>query len=175
MRKLTFGVANSLDNFIARSDGEVDWLMWTDEVAEITAAFWKSIDAMLMGRKTYEIALRMGGGGGSSKIATYVFSRTLGADGAPGAEVIASDPAEFVRELKAKKGRGICLMGGGELARALFEADLVDEVGVNIHPVLLGSGVPLFHPMSRQIDLELRESKVLSNGCIYALYGVKGH
>ena len=58
-------------------------------------------------------------------------------------------------------------------ARSLFEAELIDEVGLNIHPVLLGDGIPLFHPMSRQIDLELIDCKVLSTGCVYVLYRVK--
>jgi dihydrofolate reductase len=64
-------------------------------------------------------------------------------------------------------------MGGGELARALFEAGLIDEIGCNIHPVLLGMGIPLFHPMSRQVDLELRECRALKNGCVYLAYRVR--
>jgi dihydrofolate reductase len=68
---------------------------------------------------------------------------------------------------------GICVRGGGRLAHALFEADVIDEVGFNIHPVLLGSGIPLFHEMRRQIDLELLECRPLKNGCVYLLYRVK--
>jgi dihydrofolate reductase len=64
-------------------------------------------------------------------------------------------------------------MGGGEFARTLFEADLIDEIGFNIHPVLLGSGVPLFHEMKRQIDLELLECKTFKNGCVMVNYRVK--
>jgi dihydrofolate reductase len=63
-------------------------------------------------------------------------------------------------------------MGGGELARSLLDAGLIDEIGFNIHPVLLGVGIPLFHEMKRQIDLELRECKALKNGCVYVLYRV---
>ena len=64
-------------------------------------------------------------------------------------------------------------MGGGELARSLFEAGLIDELGFNIHPVLLGAGIPLFHPMSRQINLKLLECKTLKNGCVMVTYRVK--
>jgi dihydrofolate reductase len=64
-------------------------------------------------------------------------------------------------------------MGGGELARALFEANVIDEVGLNIHPVLLGSGIPLFLEMKCQIDLELVDCKTLKGGCVYVLYRVK--
>ena len=63
-------------------------------------------------------------------------------------------------------------MGGGELARPLFEAGLIDRVGFNIHPVLLGSGVPAFHAMTRQIDLELEECRPFKNGCVYVSYRV---
>ncbi|HVQ38153.1 MAG TPA: hypothetical protein VMS31_11505, partial [Pyrinomonadaceae bacterium] len=64
MRKVTFGGANSLDNCFARKDDSVDWLMWSSELNPIMAEFWKSIDTVLMGRKTYEVAIRMGVGGG---------------------------------------------------------------------------------------------------------------
>ena len=76
MRLVTFGVANSLDNFIARPDGAVDWLVWDDEVAEITEKFWKTIDTVVMGRKTYEVAARSGSGAYPGA-RNYVFSRKL--------------------------------------------------------------------------------------------------
>jgi dihydrofolate reductase len=63
-------------------------------------------------------------------------------------------------------------MGGGILARSLFEADLIDEIGINVHPVLLGSGVPLFHEMTKQIDLELVKVQELKNGCVVLTYNV---
>ena len=173
MRKVTFGGANSLDNYLARPDHAVDWLLWGDEAAAVMADYWKTIDTILMGRKTYEVAVRGGQGAGYPGMKTYVFSRTLkeGTDG--GVTVVSGDAAAFVRELKKQDGKDICLMGGGELARSLFEAGLIDEVGFNIHPVLLGSGIPLFHPMSRQIDLELLECRPFHNGCVYVRYRVK--
>jgi dihydrofolate reductase len=174
MRKITFGGANSLDNFLARPDHAVDWLLWGKEAAAVMADYWKTIDTILMGRKTYEVAVRSGQGGGSYPgMKTYVFSRTLPEDCGEGVTVIRQDAAEFVRDLKGQKGKDICLMGGGELARSLFEAGLIDEIGFNIHPVLLGSGIPLFHPMSHQINLNLIECRAFKNGCVYVLYRVK--
>ena len=173
MRKVTFGGANSLDNYLARPDHAVDWLMWGDEAAAVMADYWKTIDTVLMGRKTYEVALRSGHGGGDPGVTTYVFSRTLPAGRHGGVTIIAADAVDFVRDLKRQDGKDICLMGGGELARPLFEAGLIDEIGFNIHPVLLGSGIPLFHPMSRQIDLELRECRAFKNGCVLVNYRVK--
>ena len=174
MRKVTFGGANSLDNFLARPDHAVDWLLWGEEAAAVMADYWKTIDTVLMGRKTYEVALRSGHGDGSYPgVTTYVFSRTLPEAGSGGVTIIREDAAKFVRGLKVQDGKDICLMGGGELARPLFEAGLIDEIGFNIHPVLLGSGIPLFHPMNRQIDLELRECRPFKNGCVLLTYRVK--
>ena len=64
-------------------------------------------------------------------------------------------------------------MGGGDLAKSLFEADLIDEIGFNVHPVLLGSGIPLFHEMPKQINLKLLKCQQLKNGCVVLTYKVK--
>lgn len=172
MRTVTFGVACSLDGYIARVDHRVDWLQWSDDIAAISAAYWKTIDTVLMGRKTYEVALAMGTTS-YAKVANYVFSRTLGSAPDPRVQVIATDAAEFVRELKSGDGKGICVMGGGELARCLFDAGLIDEIGLNLQPVILGSGIPLFFPMEQQLDLELLESRELKGGAVYVRYRVK--
>ncbi|HTG92545.1 MAG TPA: dihydrofolate reductase family protein [Pyrinomonadaceae bacterium] len=173
MRKVTFGGANSLDNFFARKDDSVDWLMWDKEVNQIMKTYWKSIDAVVMGRRTYEVAERMGGGGEQPGVKTYVFSRTLKNVPNKKVELVSEDAADFVRRLKKQKGKDICVMGGGKLAKSLFEADLIDELGFNVHPVLLGSGIPLFYEMTRQINLELLSCRQLSNGCVVLMYRVK--
>ena len=185
MRTVIFGGANSLDNFLARPDGGVDWLRWNAGAAAIMKEVWQSIDTVIMGRKTYEAGKRMSGGKaprssrkrkksteeGPPSVPTYVFSRTLPED-EPGVTVVREDVADFVRRLKTQPGLDILIMGGGELALPLFEAGLVDRVGFNIHPVLLGSGVPAFHPMTRQIDLELVDSRPIGDGCVYVDYRV---
>jgi dihydrofolate reductase len=172
MRKVTFGGANSLDNFIARKDDAVDWLLWSKEVNEVMESFWKTIDTVVMGRRTYEVAARMGTGAYPG-VKNYVFSRTIKESPDSAITFVSEDAATFVRRLKNEEGKDICVMGGGVLAKSLFEADLIDEVGVNIHPVLLGSGIPLFYEMSRQIDLELIKNQQLSNGCVVLTYRVK--
>jgi dihydrofolate reductase len=173
VRKVTFGGANSLDNYLARPDHAVDWLLWGDEAASVMAAYWETIDTILMGRKTYEVALRNARGAGSPGMTTYVFSRTLPPGSQGGVTIVSADAVDFVRDLKRQDGKDICLMGGGELARPLFESGLIDEIGFNIHPVLLGSGIPLFHPMSRQSNLELKECRAFKNGCVFVSYRVK--
>lgn len=172
MRKVSFGGANSLDNYIARKDGAYDWILWSKEAAAYMKEYWRTIDTMVMGRKTYEVA-RGNGSAGYSGIKTYVFSRTLKEIPDKGVELIKEDVAKFVRKLKKQQGKDICVMGGGELAKPLFEADLIDELGFNIHPVLLGAGIPLFHEMKRQINLELLECQRFKNGCVLVTYRVK--
>jgi dihydrofolate reductase len=173
MRKVIFGGANSLDNYLARPDHAVDWLMWGPEAAEVMNDFWPRFDTVLMGRKTFEVAAQSGMAGGYPGVASYVFSRTM-TEAPAGVTLVRDDAVGFVRALKQEEGKDICLMGGGDLARPLLEAGLVDEIGFNIHPVLLGAGIPAFHPMSRQIDLELLEARPFKNGCVYVVYKVKG-
>ena len=175
MRKVTFGGAPSLDGYFARKNDAVDWLMWSNEAAGIMNAYWKTIDTIVMGRKTYEAALKMKKGrenlyGG---LKSYVFSRTLKPRKHGPLEIVSEDAARFVARLKREDGKDICVMGGGELARSLFDAGLIDEIGFNIHPVLLGSGIPLFHELKRQVDLELLECKRFKNGCVYVSYRIK--
>lgn len=172
MRTVTFGVGNSLDNFIARLDHGTDWLRWDKEVAAVSAEYWKTIDTVVMGRKTYDVAAKMGTTSYPG-VKNYVFSGTMRERPDPKVEIVSEDAAEFVRRLKHEPGKGICVMGGGEVARCLFEADLIDELGLNIHPVLLGSGIPLFLPMSRQVNLELLECRPFKNGGVLVRYRVK--
>ena len=180
MRKVVYGGATSLDQFLAREDGSVDWLIIDGEAMELMKDMWDRFDLMVMGRKTWSTAIEnfseedlkkaeeMKGG-----MRSVVFSRTLEPGMRGSYEIVNTDPGEFVRDLKGQEGKDIMVMGGGELARELFEAGVIDEVGFNIHPVLLGSGIPAFRTMSRQIDLELIESKTLKNGCVYVVYRVK--
>lgn len=175
MRKVTFGGANSLDNYIARPDGAVDWLLWGKEAASYMKEYWKTIDTILMGRKTYEVSLEHSKGQSNpySGIKSYVFSRTLKTSGDDAVEIVSGDAVSFIRQLKSEEGKDIFVMGGGLFAKSLFEAELIDEIGFNIHPVLLGSGIPLFHEMKRQINLELLDCKPFKNGCVLVTYRVK--
>jgi dihydrofolate reductase len=175
MRTVTYGAACSLDGFIAPADGSMDWLHFSRDVQEFMKTYWASIDTMLMGRKTWEFAAAQGGSGGGSMrgITTYIFSRTLTSVGR-GAHLVREDAGEFVRQLKQQPGKDICVMGGGELAQSLFAAGVIDEVGLNVHPILLGSGVPFFRDAGRRIALELTESRVIDGGCVLSTYRVVG-
>jgi dihydrofolate reductase len=173
-RTITFSAACTLDGYIARTDFSFDWILHGDESREVLGGYWKTIDTILMGRKTWEVAVRAGHGGGHAGIETCVFSRTLPPSEKPGLRVVSDDVVAFVRKLKRFRGKGIFLMGGGELARPLFEAGLVDEIGLNVHPVLLGDGVRLFHRMNVPSELDRIDCRPFRNGCVYVRYAVRG-
>lgn len=178
MRIVTYGGAVSLDGFLAGPHGEIDWLHYSKDVQQVMTDYWKNVDAILMGRKTYAVAAAMNPkkvksiSGGKRAMRTYVFSRTLAKIDQPDTELVSGDAAAFVRALKKKKGKNICLMGGGELATSLLAEGLVDEVGLNIQPILLGAGIPVFRDAGRRVKLQMTECKPLEGGCILAKYQV---
>ena len=176
MRKVVYALTNSLDNFIARADGGYDWILMGDEVMNEFPKFFERFDTVLVGRKTYDVSLTQGQDGGQGEtgfmgMKTYVFSRTI--KESPNAELVSGDAGEFVRGLKNEGGKDIWLMGGGELAASLFKENLIDEIGLTIQPILLGSGIPLFPEIGRQVDLELAECRRYENGLVGVTYRVK--
>ncbi len=183
MRTVTYGGAVSLDGFLAGVYGSIDWLHFSKDVQEVMTDYWKDVDTILMGRKTYEVAAAQGRAGKKNPkkaksrteneaMRSYVFSRTLKEIGGPGIELVTGDAVEFVRDLKRRPGKGICLMGGGELAQSLLAAGLVDQIGLNIHPILLGAGIPTFRDPGHRVKLTLKECRPIEGGCILANYKV---
>ena len=178
MRKLVYHLTNSLDNFIARTDGSYDWILMDDEVMSEFPKYFSSFDTVLMGRKSYDLAYTQNPEtgpetGGFMGMKTYVFSRTLKESPHPGVTIISDNAGEFVRNLKNESGKDIWLMGGGILAASLMNERLVDEIGLAIQPILLGSGIPLFPDLGLQVDLHLLECKTYKNGIVSITYRVK--
>jgi dihydrofolate reductase len=184
MRRITYGAAVSLDGFLAGADGSIDWLHFSKDVQQVIADYWKNVDTLLWGRKTYDVSVAMKPSSANKPakakssehkeptMRNYVFSRTLKALDGPAMELVTSDAVEFVRTLKQRPGKEICLMSGGALAQSLLAAGLVDEIRLNIHPILLGSGIPTFRDPGHRIKLALFESRKLDGGCILASYKV---
>ena len=169
LRRLRYSVAMSLDGYIAGPDGEYDWIVMDPAID--FAALFAEFDTAVMGRRTFEVALREGGGGAMPGIDVIVFSRTLRPDDYPAVTVTAADPAESVARLKEKPGKDIWLFGGGVLFRTLADARLVDTVEVGIMPVLLGEGIPLL-PAGASLKLRLTKSDVLASGIVMVSYAV---
>ena len=93
MRTVTYGGACSLDGYLTAADGGLDWLHFSRDVQDVMRSYWASVDTVLMGRKTWEVAAAQAGGGGGSAVKTYVFSRTLrGAIAVPtGAQLVSEE------------------------------------------------------------------------------------
>lgn len=168
-RKVVLAVAVSLDGYIARRDGTVDWLM--DDPTVDLSAYGKVFDVIVAGRKTLDLEHASGGGGGPfGKMSCYIFSKTRPPGKRGAAEYVNRNPGEFVRELQALPGKDIWLMGGGELAREFLKEDLVDGMDLAIMPVLLGEGIPLFPQGFPQRNFTLVSHHVHPSGIIRAIY-----
>lgn len=167
-RNVVLGLGISLDGYIARPDGAFDFLFMPKDYS--MAPFFASIDTALMGRKTFEVSQKMGGGSFGSGVKYYVFSRTPSAGEYKGVEITRQSPTALVASLRRRKGKAIWLMGGGKLAREFLRADLVDELYVGIVPVLIGTGIPLFPSGFPQREFTLVENKTYSRGLIALKY-----
>ncbi len=167
MRKLVLGLGTSLDGYIARPDGAVDFLFMPKDYS--MAPFFATIDTAVMGRKTYDAGRKMGGGYFGS-MAAYVFSRSQPAGEHEGVMFVNESPKKFITALRKRRGKDIWLMGGGELACEFLKADLVDEIYLGIVPVLLGEGIRLFPGGFPQRNFALLENKTYSKGLISLRY-----
>ena len=170
MRKVVLGLGISLDGYIARLDGSVDFLFMPKDYS--MGPFFRTIDTAIMGRKTYEVGLKMGGAGafGGSSTAYYVMSRSQPPGERGGIVFTNQSPAELIAQIRKRRGKNIWHMGGGELAREFLKADLVDELYLGVVPILLGEGLPLFPSGFPQRNFALLENKTYSKGMIALKY-----
>lgn len=172
MRLIKYFVANSLDNFISRKDGSVDWLFMDQDYG--MSEFFSSVDVAAVGRKTYEKMLElMPQSPFFPGMKHYVFSRTLRSTPYEQVEVVSGDVGGWAERVRSQPGKDIWLVGGGELVRAFLQQKLVNEIGLAIHPRLLGDGIPLFPPPYPEMELELLRSKTYPTGLLQVFYRVK--
>jgi dihydrofolate reductase len=175
MRKVIYGGACSVDGLLADRDSAVDWLHFSKDVEGIMKASWAAADTVLLGRKTWEWASSHAGPDDPSVagVTSYVFSRTLTAIPDKKARLVTSDAGAFVRQLKAAPGKDIVVMSGGNFATSLLKAGVIDEIGLNIHPLLLGAGPQAFLDTGGRIQLKLLECRQLHGECVFVRYAVK--
>jgi dihydrofolate reductase len=174
MRKIRYAVAMSLDGNIAGPNEEYDWI-GTDAEVDF-AAFWSQFDMLLMGRRTFELAVRTRGEAAFTAftgVTSIVFSRTLKQQEHPNVTVVPELNAAWVRDLKAQRGKDIWLFGGSNLFRSFLDSGLVDGVEVSVIPVLLGAGIPLLPPPYSPAKLRLISHHLYRSGRVSLAYEVQ--
>jgi dihydrofolate reductase len=182
--RVTIHMVASLDGFIARRDGRVDWLETTDEFAdgvtldqEFVESFLKAIDCYVMGSRTYETALGFEAKGlgwsYGGKPAFVLTHRNLPRT-RDTIEFYAGDLAQFVNERLRPKFRTIWFVGGGIVSGACLRLGLADEVRYSILPILIGDGISFFDTLDREIALHLAEVKAYKSGMVELCYEVRG-
>lgn len=189
MRELKYYIACTVDRFIARSDGSFDFFpMEGEHLADLLESFPETVpahlrealgirgdnkwfDVVLMGRRTYEVGLKVGVTNPYPQMKQYLFSRTMKESLDENVELVSGDAVALVRELKKQTGKDIWLCGGGDLATTLFPE--IDEIIMKLNPILLGEGIPLFSGVVKLTAVELIDSKIYSNGFMLLRYRVK--
>ena len=183
--RVTIHMAASLDGFIARKDGRVDWLETSDEFAggetldpDFVAAFLKTIDCYVIGSRTYETALGFearGFGWVYADKPTFVLTHRELPRTRKTVEFYSGDLAQFVNERLRPAFRTIWFAGGGALSGECLRLGLADEVRYSILPVLIGDGIRFFDKLDRDIALHLAEVKAYKSGMVELRYEVGGH
>jgi dihydrofolate reductase len=172
MRLIKYFVASSLDSYISRKDGGVDWLFMDEDYG--MKEFFASVDVAVMGRKTYEKALELSPQGVNFPgMKSYVFSHLLPKGKKEDIEVVSDEPGTWVKSMREAAGKDIWLVGGGEMVREFLQKRLVNEIGISIHPRLLGDGIPLYAQPYPETELELIRSKPYPSGLVQLFYRVK--
>lgn len=178
-RKVIVYIATSADGYIARPDGDVEWLNRRPHTVDYgMGAFYPTIDTILWGRKTYDWLLdyyRKKGrktGMFDRKVANYVFSRKPPRRAPAGVEFVSEPVKAFARRLRRTPGKHIWMMGGGELIASFLDAGEIDEFDIHVIPVFIGKGIPLVAPRHRDVPLRLRSSRKYPDGVVRLRYEV---
>ncbi|NMF56682.1 dihydrofolate reductase family protein [Pseudanabaena yagii] len=167
MGQLILYIATSLDGYVARSSGEVDWLFTDQDYGY--EDFYSSIDRLIMGRNTYEQIQSWGEYPYADKVG-FVFSQTLQGDRDENVTFVSSDLVSFVKDLKNQEGKDIWLVGGAAIAKTCLEQHLVDKFILSIHPIILGKGIALFAPPLPTLPLSLESCQAFETGLVQLTY-----
>ncbi len=172
MPKVVLFIATSLDGYIAGPAGEIDWLLHDADYGY--QAFFDSVGALVMGRKTYELSLSFGAWPYADKPA-YVFTRQTPPHDSR-VQFVAGDASGLIAGLRARANKNIWLVGGGALVSTFMQHGLIDEFVISIHPLLLGAGIPLFEPGVARRTLRLVGVTSFASGLVQPRYtAVTGH
>ncbi|BAT54780.1 bifunctional deaminase-reductase-like protein [Nostoc sp. NIES-3756] len=170
MRKIILFIASSLDGYIARESGEIDWL-FTDQDYGYTE-FYDQVDTLIMGNKTYQQVLSFGEYPYKDK-EVFVFSKTESGKADNNAKFVNSDWLNFIKTLRQSQGGDVWLVGGAQLIHFFLQHHFIDELILSIHPIILGSGIPLIISDSNLgTKLELKNVKSFDTGLVQIFYSI---
>lgn len=173
-RNVIVHIATSADGYIARPDGDLEWLTSRPAPDGFYGmnAFMRSIDTKVLGRKTYEVSRRMGAKFDSTT-RTIVFTRHAPpADAPSGVEFVNGTIGPFMSALREHPGKDIWLMGGGELIASFLDEQAIDEFVISVVPVFIGDGLPLIARRYRHLPLHLLSTERFDDGVVQLRYGV---
>jgi dihydrofolate reductase len=171
-RKIIVNLATSTDGFIARPDGNIDWLTRRPDPEGFYGmnTFMQSVDVYLLGRKTYEVSLQLGEKF-DSNVRYYVFSKQPPPPSLPPrVEFVAGNVVAFAKQLQEEPGKNIWLMGGGEIIASFLDKGLIDEFIISVVPVFIGEGIPLIAPRHRDVELTLNSVQQFPDGVVQLHY-----
>jgi dihydrofolate reductase len=174
-RKIIVYIATSADGYIARPDGGVEWLDRPRPKGNYgMGTFFRSIDTILWGRKTYDLGLEMAGEnlGVGPRIKNYVFSRRPPRPSAEGVEFVREPIRDFARRLRSSPGKDIWMMGGGGIIASFLDEGEIDEFVIHVIPIFIGEGIPLIAPRHREVRLKLLSLQRYSDGVVRLHYEV---
>ena len=173
-RHVIVHIATSADGYIARPDGDLEWLTSRPAPRGFYGmnAFMKTVDAKVLGRKTYEESLRLGARF-DAKNPAFVFSRQPPREAPPGVEFVTGDVTAFVRRLRERPGKDIWLMGGGEIIASFLDAQAIDEFVISMAPVFIGEGIPLIARRHRHVPMALLSVDRFEDGLVQLRYGLQ--
>ena len=176
-RRVIVHIATSADGYIARPDGDLEWLTSRPAPEGFYGmnAFMKSIDTMVIGRKTYEASLRLGAKFDSTNRSIVFSRRSRPADAPPGVEFVSGEIGPFVRRLREQSGKDIWLMGGGELIASFLDEQAIDEFVISVAPVFIGDGIPLIARRHRDVPLDLHSVERFDDGLVQLHYHIQKH
>jgi dihydrofolate reductase len=172
LRRVRYRVAASLDGYIAGPNGEIDWIVHDPTLS--FASVYADVDAVLLGRRTFELTQQPGAPPWPAGWEIYVFSRTLRPESHSNVKIIRDDAGGAVGAMRSRRGKDIWLFGGGDLFASLLAARVVDEVEIAVMPVLLGSGIPLLAHSASTAQLRLKACQPSVAGVVTLRYDVLG-
>jgi dihydrofolate reductase len=178
-RKIIVYITVSADGFIGRSDGSVDWLERPRPKGNYgMGAFYESIDTILWGRKTYDMALDfqkkgVAGTAFDTRVKNYIFTRRVPESAAPAGVEFVSEPIKaFATRLREEKGKDVWIMGGAGIIASFLDAGEIDEFMIHVIPKFIGEGIPLMAARRRTVPLKLISSTKFTDGVVRLHYAV---